>query len=154
MVIQLTNCSIRQPANILDDVPIQVGKFFIPCDFIFLNMDESSQVPIILGRLFLATIGAVIDVQASTMSFQLCKDRVDFYLPPPTPSSMPVISPSPAATEPIAPLVASPETMAFDADGGPHIHHPAPSDPPQPIPTSLGMAFAYTREIMATTPHL
>jgi len=55
----------------MDDVPIQVGKFIIPCDFIILDMDENLQAPLISWRPFLATVGAVIDVQAGTMSFQL-----------------------------------------------------------------------------------
>ena len=53
-----------------EDVPVQVGKFIIPYDFIILYMDDNFQVPIILGRPFLATVGAVIDVQMGTISFQ------------------------------------------------------------------------------------
>ena len=77
----------------LKDVPIQVGKFIIPYDFIIMNMDENSQVPFILGRPFLATAGVVIDVQAGTISFQMYGERVDFYFRPPTPSFVLVIPP-------------------------------------------------------------
>ena len=62
LTIQLTDCSIKQPMGILEDVHIQVDKFIIPCDFIVLNMDENSQVPIILGKPFLVTVGPMIDV--------------------------------------------------------------------------------------------
>ena len=62
MMIQLADCSIRQPVGILEDVPIQVGKFLIPCNFIVLDMAEDFPAPLILGRPFLATAGAVIDV--------------------------------------------------------------------------------------------
>ena len=62
LTIQLADCSNRQPIGILDDVPIQMGKFLIPCDFIVLAMDEDFPAPLILGRPFLATTGAVIDV--------------------------------------------------------------------------------------------
>ena len=51
-----------QPMGILKDVPVQVGKFIILCDFIIEHMDENSRVPIILERPFLATAGVVIDV--------------------------------------------------------------------------------------------
>jgi len=71
-----------------------VGKFIIPCDFIVLDMDENFQAPLILGRLFLATAGVVIDVQAGIMSFQLCEKRVDFCFPQLTPSPLPA-TPSP-----------------------------------------------------------
>jgi len=52
LTIQLADCSIKQPVGILEDVPIQVGKFVIPCDFVIMGMDENSRVPIILGRPF------------------------------------------------------------------------------------------------------
>ena len=42
MVIQLVDSSIRQPAGILEDVPVQVGNFVTLCDFIVLDMDGSS----------------------------------------------------------------------------------------------------------------
>ena len=67
MTIQLSDYSIRQPVGILEDVLIQVGKFLIPCDFIVLDMDEDFPAPLIFGRPFLATVGAVIDVQAGTL---------------------------------------------------------------------------------------
>ena len=69
MIKQLADRSIRQLVGILEDVPIQVGKSVIPCDFIVLDIDESSRVPISLRRLFQTAAGAVIDVQADTISF-------------------------------------------------------------------------------------
>jgi len=68
-IIHLADHIIRQHVGILEDVPIQVGKVVIPCNFIVMDMDESSQMPIILGRPFLAIVRVVIDMQASTMSF-------------------------------------------------------------------------------------
>jgi len=67
--IQLGDCSIRQPVGILEDVLIRVGEFVIPCDFFVIDMDEDPYMPIIMGRLFLASAGAKIDVQAGTLSF-------------------------------------------------------------------------------------
>jgi len=68
-LIQLADRTLRRPTGVLEDIPIQVGKFIIPCDFIVMDMDESPQIPIILGRSFLATAEAVINVQVRTMSF-------------------------------------------------------------------------------------
>jgi len=48
--------------GILEDVPVQVGKFIISYDFIFSDMDENFQTHLILGRPFLTTAGVVIDV--------------------------------------------------------------------------------------------
>ena len=75
LIIRLADRTLRRPAGILDDAPIRVGKFIILCDFIIMDMDDNSRAPIILGRPFLATAGAVIYRQARTMSFQL-------YVPP------------------------------------------------------------------------
>ena len=41
LVTQLADRSIKRPVGILDDVPIQVDKFIIPCDFIVLDKDEN-----------------------------------------------------------------------------------------------------------------
>jgi len=96
--------------GILEDVPVQVGKFIITCDFIVLDIDENFLAPPILGRPFLATVGAVIDVQANTMSFQLCGERVDFCFPQPTPSSLPTTLSPPTAHVHIVPPDAAPRT--------------------------------------------
>lgn len=53
----LCDRSVKYLVGILEDVPIRVGKFFIPVDFVVLEMEEDSQIPIILGRPFLAMQG-------------------------------------------------------------------------------------------------
>jgi len=54
--------------GILEDVLLQVGKFFIPCDFVVMEMEEDSRVPIILGWPFLAIMEAIIDVKSDKLS--------------------------------------------------------------------------------------
>ncbi|CAM9000423.1 unnamed protein product [Rhodiola kirilowii] len=61
--LRLADRSSRVPKGILEDVPIKVGNFYIPVDFFVLEMEEEKETPIILGRPFLATAGAVIDVR-------------------------------------------------------------------------------------------
>ena len=61
--LQLADRSIVYPKGILEDIPIKVGEFYVYCDIVILEMDEDSQIPIILGRPFLATVGAIIDVK-------------------------------------------------------------------------------------------
>jgi len=43
LVLDLADRSIKRPMGILEDVPIQVDKFIIPCDFIVLDMDDTSR---------------------------------------------------------------------------------------------------------------
>jgi len=102
-LIQLADCSTRQPVGILKDVPVKVGEFFIPCDFFVVDMDERPSMPIILGRLFLATAGAEINVQPGTLFFYICGERVDFCFPPPIPTPAPTTFPPPPAPLPTAP---------------------------------------------------
>lgn len=46
----------------MEDALIKVEKFIFPIDFIVLDMDEDREIPIILGKPFLATGRTLIDV--------------------------------------------------------------------------------------------
>ncbi|GKA25135.1 reverse transcriptase domain-containing protein [Tanacetum coccineum] len=62
MSLELADRSIQYPRGIIENVLIKVDKFFLPIDFVILDMPKDSRVPIILGRLFLATAQAMINV--------------------------------------------------------------------------------------------
>ena len=47
--------SIGFPKGILEDVLVKIDKFIFSIDFVVLDMEEDREVPIILGRPFLAT---------------------------------------------------------------------------------------------------
>ncbi|KAG7547984.1 Retrotransposon gag domain [Arabidopsis suecica] len=66
----LADESIRFPHGLLEDLPIKIGNAEIPTDFIVLEMDEPKD-PLILGRPFLATAGAVIDVKNGKIDLNL-----------------------------------------------------------------------------------
>ena len=123
--------------------------FIIPCDFIIMGMDKNFRVPLILGKPFLTTTGAVIDVQAGTIFLQMCGERVDFYFPPPTPSSVPVIPP-PSVVPPNALLRGN----VFDGDEGPHMWSGNSSTFSAAIPISFGLTSASTGEEEDHRPHL
>ena len=53
--LQMVGQSMASPKGIIEDVLIQVGKFIFLVDFVVLDMEEDEKVPLILGRLFLAT---------------------------------------------------------------------------------------------------
>jgi len=156
--IQLADCSIRQPTGILEDLPVKVGEFVVSCDFFVVDMEESPHMPLILGRPFLVTAGAEINVQAGTLSFCICGERVDFCFPPPIPTPAPATSPPPPAplpTPPLAPIPAVPpyastSVKVFNGDGGPNIWQTR-YDGLMPIPTSLGIPSAYTGEVQDPT---
>ncbi|XP_019057728.1 PREDICTED: uncharacterized protein LOC109116545, partial [Tarenaya hassleriana] len=60
MALQLADRSIKYPAGILEDVPLKVGNYYVPVDFIVVDMEEDSKIPIILDRPFLNTTDAVV----------------------------------------------------------------------------------------------
>jgi len=64
----------------LEDVPLQAGKFFIPCDFVVMEMEEDSQIPIVLGRPFLAMAGVMIDVKNGHLSLHVGEEKLEFNL--------------------------------------------------------------------------
>ncbi|XP_057998849.1 uncharacterized protein LOC131177759 [Hevea brasiliensis] len=78
--LQLADRSIKYPVGILENVPLKVGKFFIPVDFIVLEMEEDVRTPIILGRPFLATAGANIDVKNGKLKLTVGEEEIEFNL--------------------------------------------------------------------------
>ncbi|XP_074266792.1 uncharacterized protein LOC141590079 [Silene latifolia] len=81
ITLQMTDRSVRRPLDILEDVPVKVGKFFIPVDFIVLDIAEDAETPIILGRPFLCTSGAIIDVKQGRLTLAVGGDAIIFSLP-------------------------------------------------------------------------
>ncbi|XP_021748570.1 uncharacterized protein LOC110714371 [Chenopodium quinoa] len=78
--LQLADRSVKFPLGVLEDVPLRVGKFFIPCDFVVMEMDEDVNVPIILGRPFLATAGAIIDMKKGKITFEVGDEKLEYSL--------------------------------------------------------------------------
>ena len=63
MSLQMADRSTTQLEGILEDVLVKVGKFIFLVDFVVINMEEDKQIPLLLGRPFLATRVALIDVK-------------------------------------------------------------------------------------------
>nr|GEY38648.1 hypothetical protein [Tanacetum cinerariifolium] len=62
MTIELADHSISRPAGFVEDVFIKVGTFHFLADFAVIDFDADPRVPLILGRYFLKTEIALIDV--------------------------------------------------------------------------------------------
>ncbi|XP_038896584.1 uncharacterized protein LOC120084839 [Benincasa hispida] len=62
ITLQLVDRSITHPEGKIEDVLVQVDKFIFPADFIILDYEADREVPITLGRPFLTTGRALIDV--------------------------------------------------------------------------------------------
>ena len=62
MCLQLADQSVRYPVGITENILVKIRNLFILVDFVVLDMQEDMKVPLILGRPFLSTINAHIDV--------------------------------------------------------------------------------------------
>nr|GEV35700.1 reverse transcriptase domain-containing protein [Tanacetum cinerariifolium] len=62
MVLELADRTISKPTGVAENVFIKVGNFYFPADFVILDFVADPRVPLILGRPFLSTAHALIDV--------------------------------------------------------------------------------------------
>nr|GFB42335.1 reverse transcriptase domain-containing protein [Tanacetum cinerariifolium] len=62
MVLELADRTISKPTGVAENVFVKVGKFYFPADFVILDFVAHPRVPLILGRPFLSTAHALIDV--------------------------------------------------------------------------------------------
>nr|GEZ23402.1 reverse transcriptase domain-containing protein [Tanacetum cinerariifolium] len=67
MTLELANRGICTPVGIARDVFVSVGKFTFPADFVIVDYESYPRVPLILGRHFLRTTHALIDVHEEEM---------------------------------------------------------------------------------------
>ncbi|GJR43564.1 reverse transcriptase domain-containing protein [Tanacetum coccineum] len=65
MILELADRSTSTPTGIAEDVFVKVGTFYFPADFVVVDYDADPRVPLILGRPFLRTARALIDVHVN-----------------------------------------------------------------------------------------
>ena len=78
MTLQLADRSIKYPYGVIEDVLVKVDKFYFPVDFTILDIDEDKEIPLILGRPFLATGGALIDVKGGKLTLRVGDETTEF----------------------------------------------------------------------------
>ncbi|CAM8990445.1 unnamed protein product [Rhodiola kirilowii] len=80
LILRLEDRSSRFPKGVLKDVPVRVGNFYIPGDFVVLEMEEDNEIPILLGRPFLYTAGAIFDTTKGSITMRVGDEEVEFNL--------------------------------------------------------------------------
>ncbi|XP_022873279.1 uncharacterized protein LOC111392222 [Olea europaea var. sylvestris] len=75
VTLQLADRSLTHPRGIIEDALVKVDKLIFTADFLILDMEEDKDVPIILGRPFLATARALIDVQQGQLTLRLGEEK-------------------------------------------------------------------------------
>ena len=80
MTLQMADRTMAQPEGVFEDVLIKVGKFIFPVDFVVMDMEEDTQVPLIFGRLFMAIGDSLIDVKEGELTLRVGDEAVLFNL--------------------------------------------------------------------------
>ena len=80
ITLQMADRSMAQRKGILEYVLVKVGKFIFPVDFVIMQMEEDTQVPLLLGRPFLATGATLIDVQKDELTLRVGNEAVHFNI--------------------------------------------------------------------------
>nr|GEV22264.1 reverse transcriptase domain-containing protein [Tanacetum cinerariifolium] len=80
MTFELADRSITRPKGVSGDIFIKVGKFHFPTDFVVVNFEADPIVPLILGRSFLRTGRALIDVYGEEITLRVNDESITFNL--------------------------------------------------------------------------
>nr|GEX22390.1 reverse transcriptase domain-containing protein [Tanacetum cinerariifolium] len=84
ITLDLADRSITRPKGVAEDVFIKVGKFHFLTDFVVVDFEADPRVPLILGRSFLRTGRALIDVYGEEITLRVNDEAVTFNLNQPT----------------------------------------------------------------------
>ncbi|GJW15066.1 reverse transcriptase domain-containing protein [Tanacetum coccineum] len=78
MTLELATRTVAYPAGIAEDVFVLVGKFTFPADFVVVDYDVDPRVPLILGRPFLRTAHALVDVHGEELTLRVGDEKLVF----------------------------------------------------------------------------
>jgi len=78
MTLQLADRSMKYPYGVAEDVLVKVDKFMFPVDFVVMDIEEDTEVPLILGRPFMKTAKVIIDIDDGKLKVRVQDDEVNF----------------------------------------------------------------------------
>ncbi|GJY17878.1 reverse transcriptase domain-containing protein [Tanacetum coccineum] len=78
ITLELANRSVSYPVGVAEDVFVKVGKFHFPTEFVVVDYDVNPRVPLILGRPFLRTARALIDVHGEELTLRVDDEAIPF----------------------------------------------------------------------------
>nr|GFA00775.1 hypothetical protein [Tanacetum cinerariifolium] len=80
MSLELADRWVSKPIDIAKDVSFKVGVFQFPADFVVVDFEPDLRVPLILGRYFLKTSRALIDVHKGELTLRIEKEAITYNL--------------------------------------------------------------------------
>ncbi|GJU73091.1 putative reverse transcriptase domain-containing protein [Tanacetum coccineum] len=78
LTVELGDRTVKYPKGIAENILVRIGKFTFPVDFIILDMPEDIKVPLILGRPFLSTARAKINVYKRKITLRVGEEKIIF----------------------------------------------------------------------------
>ncbi|GJX42280.1 reverse transcriptase domain-containing protein [Tanacetum coccineum] len=80
MTLELADRSITRPKGVAEDIFVKVRNFHIPTDFVVVDFEADPRVPLILGRSFLRTSRALIDVYEGELVLRDGNEQITFHV--------------------------------------------------------------------------
>nr|GEX62237.1 reverse transcriptase domain-containing protein [Tanacetum cinerariifolium] len=80
MTLELADRSVSKPIGIAKDVSVKVGMFHFPADFVVVDFEPDTRVLLILGRCFLKTGRALIDVPKGELTLRIRNEAITYNL--------------------------------------------------------------------------
>nr|GFA66011.1 reverse transcriptase domain-containing protein [Tanacetum cinerariifolium] len=80
MTLELADRLVSKPIGIAKDVSVKVGVFHFPADFVVVDIEPDPRVPLILGRYFLKTGRALIDVHKGELILHIRNEAITYNL--------------------------------------------------------------------------
>ncbi|GJU45523.1 reverse transcriptase domain-containing protein [Tanacetum coccineum] len=80
MTLELANRSVAYPVGVVEDVIVKVGKFHFPANFVVIDYDVDPRVPLILGRPFLRTARALVEVFREELILRDRDEKLIFHV--------------------------------------------------------------------------
>nr|GEY72170.1 reverse transcriptase domain-containing protein [Tanacetum cinerariifolium] len=80
MTLELADRSVSKPIDIAKDISVKIGMFHFPADFVVVDFEPDPRVPLILGRFFLKTGYALIDVHKGELTLRIKNEAITYNL--------------------------------------------------------------------------
>jgi hypothetical protein len=74
--VPIADVAKKKPLGRINNVLIMVNNNLVPVDFFVMDVEFNASCPIILGRPFLRTVGAIIDMREGTIKYQVHSRKV------------------------------------------------------------------------------
>lgn len=78
MIIQLADHSTKLPHGVVENMLVDVGKFTLPVEFIIMDIEEGSDIHLILGRPFMNMANVIISVAEGKFTIWVGEEELTF----------------------------------------------------------------------------